>query len=230
MCSSQHDPPEKMDEFHTCRHLLDHKFPCFVCLGLNPLKKPFPGRDWDCNGLNIASFESQLTRGSNSIGPNQGCDKPATPRPPHPPCQALATRTREILRKRLVGFMDSYKVMPHSWISCAEKTPICHQYVTFGFAAGIFIEFIELVHAVCQQKSWGTTLQWYQTMGWWGFIPPKHQVGDLPWTLGDPTNIRGRWRIIQAPTNQWLLVSMMSSPEMLANDVATFFSRAHDDA
>ena len=113
-----------MDEFHTCRHLLDHKFPCFVCL--NPLKKPFPGRDWDCNGLNIASFESQLTRGSNSIGPNQGCDKPATPRPPHPPCQALATRTREILRKRLVGFMDSYKVMPHSWISCAEKTPICH--------------------------------------------------------------------------------------------------------
>ena len=138
-----------MDEFHTCRHLLDHKFPCFVCL--NPLKKPFPGRDWDCNGLNIASFQSQLTRGSNSIGPNQGCDKPATPRPPHPPCQALATRTREILRKRLVGFMDSYKVMPHSWISCAEKTPICHvclalRQVFSSNSSNSFMRFVNRSH------------------------------------------------------------------------------------
>ena len=134
-----------MDEFHTC----DHKFPWFACL--NPLKKQFPGRDWDFNGLNIASFESQLTRGSNSIGPNQGCDKPATPRPPHPPCQALATRAREILRKRLVGFMDSYNVMPHSWISCAEKTPICHvclalRQVFSSNSSNSFMRFVNRSH------------------------------------------------------------------------------------
>ena len=179
-----------MDEFHTCRHLLDHKFPCFVCLGLNPLKAQFPGRDWDFNGLNIASFESQLTRGSNSIGPNQGCDKPATPRPPHPPCQALATRTREILRKRLVGFMDSYKVMPHSWISSAEKTPICInmsrlalRLVFSSNSSNSFMRFVNRSHGAphCNgTKQWFDGGSFPQNINGWPTMDPGWP-NEYPW-------------------------------------------------